>query len=263
MQKISISGKGGTGKSMLTALLSKVFSEKGYTVFTVDSDESNPGLYRMLGFSQAPRPLMDLFGGEKKVLEEMKKPVSPEERNEWQKKERFSPDELPGEYILAKDRLRILTVGKITAAFEGCACAMGEVIKMFLERLVLKNNEVVIVDMEAGVEHFGRGVDKSLDAALILVEPSFESAALAVKVSLLARQSGMREVWAVLNKIPSKAVEEKLRERLKKAGIKVIGSIPYDPQIAESCMDGIPFGESQAKEEVKKIVGLLLQEKAA
>jgi CO dehydrogenase maturation factor len=263
MKKISISGKGGTGKSMLTALLSKIFSEKGYTVYTVDSDESNPGLYRMLGFKESPRPLMDLFGGEKKVLEEIKRPltnVESEQRNIWLKREKFSPAELPGEYFLQKDGLRILTVGKITAAFEGCACAMAEVLNLFLERLDLKDNEVLVVDMEAGVEHFGRGVDKNLDVALILVEPSFESTALAIKVSLLARQSGMREVWAVLNKVPNQAVDEKLRERLRKTGVKVIGTIHFDPQIAEYCLDGIPYGESQAKQEVKMIVDSLLAE---
>jgi CO dehydrogenase maturation factor len=263
MKKISISGKGGTGKSMLTALLSKIFSEKGLNVYTVDSDESNPGLYRALGFNQSPRPLMDLFGGEKKVMEEIKKPLTdPESRQRsiWLKREKFSPAELPSEYFLEKDGLRLLTVGKITAAFEGCACPMAEVIRLFLERLDLKDNEVVVVDMEAGVEHFGRGVDKNLDVALILVEPSFESSALATKVSLLARQSGMHEVWAVLNKIPNQAVDNKLQERLRKTGVKVIGSVHYDPQIAESCLDGLPFGESQAKEEVKKIAEALLAE---
>jgi CO dehydrogenase maturation factor len=261
LKKISISGKGGCGKSMLTALLAKVLSEMGYTVYAVDSDESNPGLYRMLGFNESPRPLMDLFGGEKKVMEEIKRPLTnkeSEQRSVWLKREKFSPAELPGEYFLQKDGLRILTVGKITSAFEGCACAMAEVLRLFLERLDLKDNEVVLVDMEAGVEHFGRGVDKNLDVALILVEPSFESSALATKVSLMARQSGMGEVWAVLNKIPNQAVEEKLRERLRRAGVKVINTIHYDPQIAEYCLDGIPYGESQAKQEVKKIAETLL-----
>ncbi len=251
---------------MLTALLSKVFSERGYTVITVDSDESNPGLYRMLGFNQSPRPLMDLFGGEKKVMEEVRDPVAAaesERRSEWLKRDKFSLEEMPDEFVLKRDGLRLLTVGKITAAFEGCACAMGEVIRLFLERLALKENEIVIVDMEAGVEHFGRGIDKDLDVALILVEPSFESAALATKVSLLARQSRMRGIWAVLNKIPSQSIGEKLIERLKKTGVKVIGTIHYDPLIAESCLDGIPFGESQAKEEVKVIAERLLAEETA
>jgi len=78
---------------MLTALLSKVFSERGYTVITVDSDESNPGLYRMLGFNQSPRPLMDLFGGEKKVMEEVRDPVAAgesERRSEWLKRDKCS-----------------------------------------------------------------------------------------------------------------------------------------------------------------------------
>lgn len=260
MKTISVSGKGGTGKSMLTALLSKVLSEKGLIVYTVDSDESNPGLYKALGFNEAPKPLMDLFGGEQKVMEELKRKLTnaeSEQRNEWIKREKFSPAELPHEYFLQKDGLRLLTVGKIVSAFEGCACPMAEVLRLFLERLDLKDNEVVIVDMEAGVEHFGRGVDKNLDVALILVEPSFESSALATKVNLLARQSGMREVWAVLNRVTSQAVENKLQERLKKTGVKVIGTVYYDQQVADSNLDGLPLGESQAKKEIRKIADTL------
>ncbi|MBN1368321.1 MAG: P-loop NTPase [Dehalococcoidales bacterium] len=262
MRKISISGKGGTGKSTLTSLLSYVLSEKGYTVFTIDSDESNPGLYRMLGFNQSPKPLMDLFGGEKEVSEEIKRRsanAKTERKSEWLKRDNFILEEVPGEYIVENDNLKLMTVGKITTAFEGCSCPMAEVIKLFLEKLILKENEIVLVDMEAGVEHFGRGVDKSLDVVLIPVEPSFESAALAMKISILARQSGIRDVWAVLNKIPSQAVKEKLQERLNKTGVKVIGTIHNDPVLSETSLEGKPLRESQAKEEVRGIVASLLQ----
>ena len=262
MKKISISGKGGTGKSMLTTLLANVLSGKGYTVLTVDSDESNPGLYRMLGFDESPRPLMDLFGGEKQVIAEIKRRTTPDEskpQGEWLTREKFSLDDIPSIYILERDGLKLLTVGKITTAFEGCACPMAEVIKLFLEKLVLKDNEIALVDMEAGVEHFGRGVEKSLDTVLILVEPSFESVALAAKVNFLARGSRVDNIWAVLNKIPSQAIDEKLREELEKRGIKAIGTIYYDSQISEACLEGNPLGESQAREDVKKIVSSLFQ----
>lgn len=261
MNKISISGKGGTGKSMLTTLLTSVLIEKGYKVLTVDSDDSNPGLYRMLGYDEAPRPLMDLFGGEKKVIAEIKRRTTKDKTQpsgEWLSRTDFTIDDIPDTYIIGKDGQKLLTVGKITAAFEGCACPMAEVLKIFLEKLVLRDKEVAIVDMEAGVEHFGRGVDKSIDIVLILVEPTFESIALATKVNFLARGSGVNKILAVLNKIPSQAIDEKVRSELDKRGIEIIGTVHYDPMIAEAALDGKPLDQTNAREEVKKIADLIL-----
>ncbi|MCX6012782.1 MAG: P-loop NTPase [Chloroflexi bacterium] len=160
--KISISGKGGTGKSMLTTLLSVVLAEKGYKVLTVDSDDSNPGLYRMLGYDEAPRPLMDLFGGEKEVVAEIKRRTTGEEkqsRSEWMTKDSFHIDDIPARYTLGKNGQKLISIGKITTAFEGCACPMAEVLKLFLQKISLGEKDIVIVDMEARVrceEYLGR-----------------------------------------------------------------------------------------------------------
>jgi len=263
MKKVSISGKGGVGKSMLATLLAKVLTEKGYTVLTVDSDESNPGLYRMLGFNTAPRPLIDLFGGERQVLGEIRRRISPDEpepQGEWLRRETISLEDIPGEYVLEEGLLKLLAAGKITSAFEGCACPLAEVIKVFLEKLTLRDSEIALVDMEAGVEHFGRGVEKNIDTVLILVEPSFESVALAAKVNFLARGTGVKDVWAVLNKVPAARIGDRLQEELSKRGIKPIGSIQYDLEVAAACLDGRPLEESGAKEDVRRIAGALLQQ---
>ena len=261
IKKISISGKGGTGKSMLTTLLTNVLSERGYTVLTVDSDDSNPGLYRMLGYNEAPRPLMDLFGGEKQVIAEIKRRTSQSDekpRAEWLTKESFTIDDIPDTFMLSNNGRKLIAVGKITAAFEGCACPMAEVLKILLEKLVLRKKEIAIIDMEAGIEHFGRGVDKSIDTVLILVEPTFESIALAAKVNFLARGSGVKNIWAVLNKIPSQAVEDKVKDELHKRDIAIIGTVHYDPKIAEIALEGSPLEQSSAREEIEVIADALL-----
>lgn len=261
--KISISGKGGTGKSMLTTLLSVVLAERGYQVLTVDSDDSNPGLYRMLGYDEAPRPLMDLFGGEKEVVAEIKRRTTGEEkqsRSEWISRDSFKIDDIPTRYTIQNNRQKLISIGKITAAFEGCACPMAEVLKLFLQKLSLGEKEIAIVDMEAGVEHFGRGVEKNIDTVLILVEPTFESISLSSKVYFLARGSGVKNIWAVLNKIPNSTVEDKVIGEMKKRGIEVIGTVHYDPLIAEAALEGKPLAKSMAKAEVEKIVDMLLKE---
>lgn len=261
MKKVSISGKGGTGKSMVTTMISTILTEKGYTVLTVDSDDSNPGLYRMLGFDEAPRPLMDLFGGENQILTEIKYRQAKDDKRptaEWLNKDRFYLEDIPQDYMIHRNGQKLLSVGKISAAFEGCACPMAEVLKIFLDKLVLRENEIMIVDMEAGVEHFGRGVDQSIDTALILVEPTVESISLAAKVYFLSRGSKIGNIWAILNKMPSQAVAERVSGELSKRGIKVAGTVYYDPQIAEYALEGKPLTESQAKEEVKQVVEVLL-----
>jgi CO dehydrogenase maturation factor len=257
MQKISIAGKGGTGKSVLTTLLAKVLKEMDYRVLIVDADESNPGLYRMLGFHHAPSDLIDLFGGPRRVMEltgEMGVPTHPLDH------EKIYLRDIPGKYLMATDTLQLASVGKITGAFEGCACPMAEVLKTFLYRLFLKEREIVLVDMEAGVEHFGRGVERYIDTLLILVEPSFESVALASKINLLAQVSGVRVIGGVINKITSPAIGHKMHEELGKRGIKVLGAIPYDEQIAQACLEGKVLEGGQAGESVRRIAGVLLGE---
>lgn len=246
MKKVCVCGKGGSGKSVVSALLAKVLAEEGYTVLAVDSDESNPGLYLMFGFDSPPMPLVDVRRGGAYIMREFEQ-------------ERLSIDDIPSEYLAEEAGLKLLTIGKITEALQGCACTMGAVVKDLLGKLVLKENEFVVVDTEAGVEHFGRGLEKNVDTVLVVVEPSFESIALAERVNDLASAIGVNQVWAVLNKIPSDSMEESVREKLEKRYIKTIGTIRYDPQISEVCFQGKALGDGQAKEDIRRIVHHLLE----
>lgn len=237
-------------------MLGNVLSEEGYTVLIVDSDESNPGLYRMLGFNLAPKPVMELFGGGRKVIEELNKAAVTEAEPMARSLlgNCISLKDISPEFFLERDGLRLMSIGKITQAFEGCACPINLVSKMFLEKLALKEREVALVDMEAGVEHFGRGVDKGIDTMLIVVEPSFESIALAAKINVLGQASGVKDIWAILNKIPSPQIEGMLRDELAKRGVRVIGSVRYDCQLSEECLQGRMLGESEAKQDIRRIV---------
>lgn len=252
MKKVAICGKGGVGKSIMVSLISSVMTEEGYAVLAIDTDESNPGLYRMFGLDREPRPLMKLLS--RFSLSE------PEPQTEWIAKEEISIQDIPGEYLIEKDSLKFLEVGKIIDPFQGCACTMADVVRDLLDKLALKDNEVVVIDMEAGIESFGRGVERSVDTVLIIVEPSFESMALAEKVSYMADGIGVNKVRAILNKIPSEKTAERMRKELNKRGVKVIGTVGYDSQIAEACFEGSSLGQSQAREDVKGIVRQLIEE---
>ena len=254
--KIAICGKGGSGKSSMVTLLAKGARDRGYQVLVVDSDESNSGLYRVLGFDRVPTPLMELVGGRKGLKEKMGKPQVLGQAE-------IRPKDIPLDYMLAQDGIRMVAIGKILQSLEGCACPMGVLSREFLKKLRLDSDEIVLVDMEAGVEHFGRGVETSIDTVLIVVEPSLESLELAERINGLANGIGIGNIWAVLNKITSEGLDARLRDELGKRNIEVIGSILNDAEISEACLEGFPIEGCEVANDVAKILDALLKDKTS
>ena len=259
MQKIAVCGKGGSGKSVVVRLLADGMQVRGRRVLVVDADESNTGLHRMLGFDHPPTPLIDLLGGKQKVEEEIVAEIKAGGSEETVEllREELTVAGIPPEYIFQTDGIKLVNVGKILMALEGCACPMGIVSRSFLKKLRLEPDEIAIVDLEAGVEHFGRGVETSMDCVLVVVEPSIDSLEVAEKISELSAQINIADVWAVLNKVPSDDIAVKLTEHLNKRDITVIGTIHQDPEIFASCLEGRPLRERVAAEDVDKIIDFL------
>jgi CO dehydrogenase maturation factor len=259
VQKIAICGKGGSGKSVIARLLADGMRRRGRRVLVVDSDESNTGLYRMLGFERGPRPLIDLLGGKQKLERELEERIrAGESEMSLQLIQQAMPiASIPPEYILETDGIKLVTVGKILMALEGCSCPMGIVSRSFLNKLKLEPDEVAIVDLEAGVEHFGRGVETGVDCVLVVVDPSRDSLELAEKINELAGQIQVADVWAVLNKAPSEDIVARLTDYLNQRNIRVIGAIPQDPEIFDSCLEGRPLRGRVVAEEVDRILDFL------
>lgn len=264
MKKLAVCGKGGSGKSIIVALLANGIHQRGYSVLVVDSDESNSGLYRMLGFDRAPSSLMDLIGGKKGIKQKMASKFSAGESEPQMTvlaQDEIWVADIPPQHMLGRDGIALVGIGKILQSLEGCACPMGVLSREFLKKLHLKDNEVTIVDMEAGVEHFGRGVETSVDSVLIVVEPSFESVELAERVNSFAAGIGIDNIWAILNKITSEELASKLETELIKRKIAVIGSVHYDIEIFEACLEGRPVYGRKATEDVEKFLDTLLEDK--
>jgi CO dehydrogenase maturation factor len=252
IQKMVIAGKGGVGKSTIVTLMANALMNEGYNMLVMDTDESNPGLYRMFGFNKEPKPLMTLLS---RFSEGESEP-----NTEWITREEINIDDIPSEYVLARDGLRFIAVGKIEDPFQGCACSMADVTRDLIGKLVLKDREVVLVDMEAGIESFGRGVERSADTVLIIVEPSFESIALAAKIGYMAEGMGIRRIGAILNKVPSAKVKNRMITELSQKEVKTLGTVYYDPKVSEAGFEGTALSYSKATEEIKEIIGLLLDE---
>lgn len=253
--KIAVCGKGGVGKSTVVTLLANALDEKGRAVVVVDCDESNPGLCWMLGINEEPKPLAALLARPTPSI------VKPEMG--WLTRDEFTTQEIPPEFLGRRNGLKFLTMGKIKESSRGCACTMAEVVKEFIEKLVLGENEVVVIDMEAGIESFGRGVERNVDTVLIVVEPSYDSMALAEKISYMADGIGVNRVNAVLNKVSSEEKEVKMKTTLLRKSIRPIGSILHDSKISEANFEGralIGSVNSQTEERARKIASRLIEE---
>ena len=225
--KIIICGKGGCGKSTTAALLAKAYQREGRNVLVVDSDESNYGLYRQLGLD-LPEDFTHYFGGKKGAYRVF-------DDKGYVFDEKWNISDIPREFLTGDGNLHLMAIGKIAEAEEGCACGMGFTAKMLLDNLETGENDVVIVDTEAGVEHFGRGLDRFADVILMVIDPSYESIRLSEKVYDMAQALG-KPVYFILNKADAEQAEiTKAALREKEA---VIAVIPADPQIMMAGLKG-------------------------
>ena len=210
----------------------------------------------MLGFEDRPKPLLELVGGKKKVFQAFSE--DSESPESVLTRDKIETRELPLPYLVEKDRIRLVFIGKILQSLEGCACPMGALSREFLKRLSLQEDEVALVDMEAGVEHFGRGVETNVDSVLIVTEPSFDSLELAEKINTLATEVGVESAWTILNKITSEEVALRLRAKLEEKGIPVIGSIGYEPEILQAGLEGRPIRSDKVEGNIARILDRLL-----
>lgn len=228
--KIAICGKGGCGKSTTTALLAKELARAGKQVLVIDSDESNYGLHRQLGM-ELPKDFTAFFGGKEAVLKDMMLSNFTHKFFDGP----WSLSDIPEGYRAEKDGVMLMSSGKIHQANEGCACAMNNVMQQFIANLQLAADEFALMDMEAGIEHFGRGVDNGVDLLLMVVDPSFESLRLSKKIQELGSSIG-KPVYFILNKVTDdtrQAMVETVADSEKIAAV-----LFADSQIASAGLTG-------------------------
>ncbi|MBN2547355.1 MAG: adenylyl-sulfate kinase [Spirochaetes bacterium] len=237
--KIFISGKGGSGKSTISALIVKDLNRRGVKVLAVDTDESNYGFYSQLGVEK-PADFMNYFGGRKVLFDQVKNLP-----------DKWKLNDIPEAYMSKKENIKLLSMGKITNFGEGCACPINVLSSKFIEIIDLKKDEYLIADTDAGIEHLGRGVDKGCDIILIILDPSQESIRLSDKISGMAKSIN-KDYYYILNRIDEETKKILLESVDNK---KVIASIPDNRKIARANLKGEELDFEL--EEIEKLVNFL------
>jgi CO dehydrogenase maturation factor len=240
--RIIVAGKGGSGKSTTAALLAKLAVRRGLRVVLVDADESNPGIRRMLGVIESNPTLMDMIGGRTHAFGTLKDAAS-EELQAAVKSVMKKTD---------STTLCFVEVGKIREAGSGCACPHGAISREILS-YPFKGGTLVIFDTEAGVEHFGRGLDALAEMILFVVDPSYEALELCEEAKKLADPMPI-EFRAVINKVEDENTMSFMRGELARRDIKVEASIPYDNDLFQSALHGKTLEARTAADSIERLL---------
>ncbi len=231
-----MTGKGGSGKSTIVTFLARAMAKRGLRVLVMDSDESNITLPRFLGLSPPAKTLVEYLGGRPLVVEAL---LKNRREVDWSFLEE-GIDGLPDECVSRAGSLHLVVVGKISGFGEGCACPLNALAREFLKRIRLREGDVVLVDTEAGIEHFGRGVEGACDIILMVVDPTFESLLLTEKVREMAAKAG-KDLFFVLNKVSGESQELLMRSL---ESDRVLAALSYDEKIVKRCLKGEPLEEA-------------------
>ncbi len=254
--KIAITGKGGVGKTTLSAILSYLFASEGKKVIAVDADP-DANLAQALGVKASDigtiRPLAEMS----QLIEE-RTGVKPGTTGGMF---RLNPkvDDIPEGIGYKTNGITLLVMGKAKVAASGCYCPESALLRRLLKHLVVERDEVVIVDMEAGIEHLTRGTAEGVDAFIVVVEPGQRSVQTANTVKDLAKGLGVKEVFVVANKVRNDADIAFLRDNIK--GMNLLGALKFNQSVMDADISGIsPFDRApEMVNEVQEIKRKLQQ----
>ena len=228
--KIAISGKGGVGKTTIMALIAEQLRREGKEVLIIDAD-SSPHMAQTIGVED-PGKIVPISEMKNLLVERAGKVEGSPFYN-------INPqvDDILARYMVEAGGIRLMVLGAIETGEQGCACAENTVLKRMLTKLLLSPSQVVLLDMEAGVEHLGRGTIAGVDHLLTVVIPTRSSIRTALKVRKLAGDVGIKSVHFVGNRVVDREDEEFLSAGL---GVRPIAFFPETPAIGKAERRGQP-----------------------
>lgn len=279
-KRIGVFGKGGAGKSTFVVLMATALRERGCKVCVLDADSTNLGLHQAFGVEKPPQTLLDFYGG---MVFSGGRVTCPVDDPTPLENAVVSLEELPEQYYTRNDDgIVILSAGKIGGQGPGAGCD-GPISKIARDLVISNDDEsfVTLIDFKAGFEDSARGALTNLDWAIVPVDPTTASVAIAASMRDMVEQikqdvlpatshlesqemvamanriftdARIEDVFVVLTKVPNDEIEEILKERLAQYDIEPIGTIHEDPSIPLAWLDGTPFNAPFALQEARTLV---------
>ncbi|OGO61508.1 MAG: hypothetical protein A2032_03600 [Chloroflexi bacterium RBG_19FT_COMBO_49_13] len=233
--KLAISGKGGVGKTTLAALLAQVYADAGRQVLATDADPS-PCLGGALGFPPELRAKLHPIAEMDELIEERTGAKPGTIGGFFTLNPRV--DDVPERFSVVYRGVRLLEMGSVDTGGSGCICPEAAMLKTLFTHLLFRKDDVLILDMYAGVEHLGRATVDFVDAMLVVVEPTRRSLGTAAQIKQLANDIGLTRLWLVGNKIRN--ADEVAFLETETPDLPILGFLPVDLGVQEADRLGIP-----------------------
>jgi len=253
LRKIAVSGKGGVGKTTLAALLAHIYAGQGRSVIAIDADPAG-GLAEALGFPSDLTAQVTPVAEMDDLIYERTGARPGTSGGFFSLNPRV--DDIPDRFSVSHRGIRFLRLGTIESGGSGCICPESALLRALVTHLLLYRDEMMILDMEAGVEHLGRATAQAVDAFLVVVEPGRRSLGTAARVRELAADIGIDRVYAVGNKVRGESDWDFIRSELS---VPALGYISANPELTEADMrgEGVFDAAPRAVEEVRAIARAL------
>jgi CO dehydrogenase maturation factor len=240
--KLAITGKGGTGKTTIAGILTHLFARDGYSVLAVDADP-DANLASAIGISPKEASSILPISKQRQLIQERTgaKPM------QFGQLFKINPtvNDIPENFCIKHDNIKLLVMGAVQKGGSGCACPENVLLRSLLSEIILNRDEVVIVDMEAGIEHLGRSTSQAIDKMLIVVEPGSRSVSTAKTILRLAGDIGIDSFGIIGNKIQDTRQKEWIQGQFP--DFQIFGMIPYNSIVLESDLREQPLINSLDK----------------
>jgi CO dehydrogenase maturation factor len=248
VMKIAVAGKGGVGKTLIAGGIAKGFAERGLKTIGIDAD-SSPNLGLTLGLSaEETRKIVPISDNQPLVEAKTSTGYSGVYNLN------FSVDDIVRQYSVPTPLgVNLIVMGTVHTMGAGCMCAPTAVIRALLRHLVVEVNEAVVMDLEAGVEHIGRGTARQVDSLLIIADSNIKSLEIAKHIHDLAIAAGMKNLYLIGNRVMNNTQQEAIQTFADQNGIRVAAYVPWDQKIIDSDMLGVTPLKNKDIEAVKAI----------